>query len=131
VTDHEFCMAPGCERKREAKGLCNSHYRSWKRGNMPDHEPPAPRTALHACTIEGCGNGGRITRGMCMTHYKRWKRGTLEKPRYSRLRGSVGMSTEWPYEFTKHQGTWYRRPTDSTEPWEIVPGFLAPMGVAA
>lgn len=76
------------------------------------------------CAVVDCGNevnkhkGG--ARGMCSKHYKRWKRGTLDKPRYARERGAVGMNTVFPFEVAKIDGDWYRRPTGSDDDWQLV-----------
>jgi hypothetical protein len=106
-----------------ARGLCNMHYRQWHRGVLEFDWVPGERQA-EPCTAEGCDRPGRFGHGLCDKHYRRWQRGTLDKPRYSRDRGSVGMNTQWPFEFEKIDGVWYRRPTGSEGRWELVPGFL-------
>ena len=71
------------------------------------------------CAIEGCGWKHKA-KGLCKRHYSQRQRGTLETPRYSKPRPTVGMSTEWPYDFTKMGDDWFRRPTNSQDDWQPV-----------
>lgn len=82
---------------------------------------------MKICEFETCDRSGKTLRGLCPMHYKRLMRGTLGRPegapRYRTPRTNVGKSLEWPFEFEKRGDTWFRRPTGSDEPWELVPGF--------
>jgi hypothetical protein len=55
------CKSEGCAKDVRAKGYCDRHYRSWRRGEMPK-----PR--YNTCHAEGCRKP-RSRRGLCDEHY--------------------------------------------------------------
>lgn len=56
------CTIEGCEKRVKARGMCPSHYQTWRRANLPQPE----------CSVEGCSKSA-VARGWCHSHYKRWE----------------------------------------------------------
>ena len=52
------------------------HIRSVKCGHLArePHRRNLAMARLYSCSVDGCTNGGEITRGWCPMHYRRWKR---------------------------------------------------------
>ncbi len=65
-----ICWIGDCGSSAIARGLCNAHYRRWRRnpGGQVQPEPPRPKPT---CSIEGCASEVKA-RGWCRKHYKRW-----------------------------------------------------------
>lgn len=65
-----LCSIEGCGRPHIARGWCNNHWKRWRR-----HGDPlgmfVPQTT---CSVEGCGNVGKISLGMCNKHVIRWRK---------------------------------------------------------
>jgi hypothetical protein len=60
--DEASCSVEGCKRPYRAKGYCNVHYRTWRRGEMEGH------TARYKiCTKEGCRKP-RAAGSLCAEH---------------------------------------------------------------
>ena len=49
------CSAPGCRKKYFARGFCESHYRKWRRKQVPP------------CSVRDCGRPA-LRRGLCESH---------------------------------------------------------------
>lgn len=67
-----LCSIVGCGGKVDARGLCNKHYKRWRKYGDPLWlKPPTP---IVKCSIKGCdnpsGHGGG--RGWCKHHYMLW-----------------------------------------------------------
>lgn len=52
------CSADGCARRVQARGLCNTHYSQWYKGNAP------------LCPVEGCERRAWAG-GLCSPHSRR------------------------------------------------------------
>lgn len=57
------CKAENCAKEVRAKGYCDRHYRSWRRGKLGK-----PR--YNVCTEEGCRKP-RSRRSLCEEHFAR------------------------------------------------------------
>jgi hypothetical protein len=57
------CKVKGCQRPYRAKGYCRTHYRAWRRGDLPK-----PR--YKRCKKEGCAKP-MVRRGYCEEHAKK------------------------------------------------------------
>jgi len=55
------CKAQNCEKEVRAKGYCDRHYRSWRKGKLGK-----PRYTV--CTEEGCRKP-RSRRSLCAEHF--------------------------------------------------------------
>lgn len=77
---HSICSIADCVSAPIAKGLCNAHYRRWRRA--PDGPiQPAPKPPKPQCSVEGCDSLTK-GRGLCGMHYKRMSdHGSTELPR--------------------------------------------------
>jgi len=69
---HKLCTVDQCGDVVYAKGLCQKHYRRWRKHGDAHYErpkkvsqPKCPPPTV--CSVEGCGQG------YCQTHYNRWK----------------------------------------------------------
>lgn len=61
------CKVESCGKEARAKGYCDRHYRSWKKGKLGK---PRYRT----CVEEGCRRP-RTRRSLCLEHFgKRYSR---------------------------------------------------------
>lgn len=76
------CSVDGCESRGEIrKGLCNMHYRRWRRHGDPEGGgPPQDRTAFSppvcgasTCKVHGCESSVRAL-GFCSAHHGRFKK---------------------------------------------------------
>lgn len=56
-------MIAGCERKCEARGRCNAHYRAWR----------YEREGHPKCSVEDC-NDPVYGKGWCNRHWNRWRK---------------------------------------------------------
>jgi len=54
------CKIKGCKRPFRAKGYCVTHYKAWRRGELP-------RARYRRCKKEGCGKP-MARRGYCAEH---------------------------------------------------------------
>ena len=60
-----------------AKGLCQKHYRRWRKHGDALYERPKKESQPKCppptvCSVEGCG-ATHYGQGHCQTHYNRWK----------------------------------------------------------
>jgi hypothetical protein len=55
------CKAADCDKTVRAKGYCDRHYRSWRKGKMGKPRHPS-------CNEAGCGKAP-LRRGLCADHY--------------------------------------------------------------
>ena len=62
------CKIEGCEKPTHARGLCNAHYKRWRKHGDPAYQRPNPD-----CSIEDCGKR-HYARGWCRMHHERWRR---------------------------------------------------------
>jgi hypothetical protein len=64
----------------EARGLCHTHYRKWRRG-AATYDAPLMRTQKNLyshCTVDGCDRE-HYAKGWCYRHYQRvWAGNPLE-----------------------------------------------------
>ena len=82
-----ICKVEGCDRRREAQGLCTRHYANAR--NHGEIGRVRPHGDLPSCAVEGCEGVG-VSRGMCPLHYGRWRRyGDPEKTLISHVRYSA------------------------------------------
>lgn len=99
------CTIDGCDRQHVARGLCELHYRRWRRtGSTADPEKPA------GCGEEGCTRPHEA-RGLCRLHYRRLQRAELSprctvddctRPRYS-ADGLCQTHDRWQRRRAKHR----------------------------
>ena len=61
MADVTTCKAADCDKAVRAKGYCDRHYRSWRKGKMgkPRHR---------SCNEAGCGKAP-LRRGLCADHF--------------------------------------------------------------
>ena len=83
------CEIEGCDRKHEAKGMCQKHYMS---DYYAKHYQPVPPKPPRLCEVEGCENR-HDARGYCKSHYGRYQRGTLD-PNAPRGRPNAKLNAE-------------------------------------
>jgi hypothetical protein len=68
---HDICTVDGCDRKHHARGLCGTHYLSFKRGATTFAPIRArERNKPPECTEDGCHEPVKA-KGLCKTHYQR------------------------------------------------------------
>jgi hypothetical protein len=69
------CTVEGCERWSKSKiGLCNLHYKKWKRYGDPLSTHQIRKTMLSKiCKADGCDRLPVSKIGYCSMHYYRWK----------------------------------------------------------
>ncbi len=67
------CKVPGCN--REPRGsYCSMHARrKWRTGSVGPVVTLAENRPT-VCSVDGCENGGKLTRGWCKMHWYRWRR---------------------------------------------------------
>jgi hypothetical protein len=84
--DERLCSHPdGCERPKHARGVCEMHYRRWKKWG---HMGGAERLRLSRgdiCSIEGCDRE-QLARHLCSRHY--------DQQRYERVASIMICSVE-------------------------------------
>ena len=129
------CIHEACRKPVRCRGLCESHYRKWKRGSISVPRVP-PRKGMPAqgrvCSSENCDRGADA-KGLCLMHYKRqrrWGSPTGSAPRASlkeyfdaRVRAGdvvparpgLGRCVEWiggknpaGYGLARHRTLWRR-----------------------
>ena len=63
MSNQDTCKAEGCDKEVRAKGYCDRHYRSWRKGKMgkPRHR---------SCNEKGCGKAP-LRRGLCLDHFSK------------------------------------------------------------
>lgn len=64
-----FCVEPDCGKQVVGRGLCNAHYKQWRRNGSI--EVRALR-ARNECSIDGCGKWAR-SHSLCQAHALRFK----------------------------------------------------------
>lgn len=67
----EPCSVDGCDNRRHARTLCDSHYSRWLRRGDPLSTPSG--FVASECSIEGCEKPSSA-RGWCSAHYSKWRR---------------------------------------------------------
>jgi hypothetical protein len=61
-TDGQACSIKDCKRPYRAKGLCVTHYKLWRRGELEGH-----KARYKTCSKEGCRKP-REFGGLCAEH---------------------------------------------------------------
>lgn len=89
------CTAKGCDKKRTARGMCNAHYRLWRRENGPH------------CSVEGCEQpvGGRE---WCDAHYANWRTTGDPIPRIGSGARTRGAHHNWTGDEPTYAGVHLR-----------------------
>lgn len=64
------CSVAGCARLVHGQGLCNTHYRQWRRANGFDHEQ---HVSSKTCSVDGCDRPVHGL-GLCALHHLRQRR---------------------------------------------------------
>ena len=59
------CKVEGCKRPYRAKGYCVTHYKKWRRGEMP------VKSRYKTCSSEKCRKA-IFKFGLCKEHYQSW-----------------------------------------------------------
>lgn len=67
-----LCAANNCEKPREIRNLCKSHYRRWQRGNLSSPKP-LKQPLGETCNVPACDRKPR-SKGLCKAHYDRFKK---------------------------------------------------------
>jgi len=68
------CAIAGCERLRYSRGICEAHYRRWRRtGSLDEATPIGVRAPSLRCAVPDC-TGTAVEREWCHGHYQRWLR---------------------------------------------------------
>lgn len=65
------CTTEGCESPHAARGLCQAHYRKWRR--LPEATNARVNVDQRRCSIEDC-DGAHQAQGYCQKHYTRLKK---------------------------------------------------------
>jgi len=94
----KFCTLPGCDRPLKARGMCGSHYKTWRMKNTKT-----------LCTLDGC-NEPHVGKGYCSKHYKRFQATGSPDDRLTRTEIMTGMMSKstpdacvvWPYTENNH-----------------------------
>lgn len=97
------CPQPECGRPVVARGLCDGHYRQFKRG---DPLAPIPRAVRYAptCTFDGC-DGKHFSAGLCAGHWQQRNKGRELAPI---IRGRSQADRFWE-KVEKSQTCWMWR----------------------
>lgn len=69
------CLVQCCKRASEKRGMCNAHYKRWKKqGKDFDKSPIDDRHHMgQECLVDGC-DGRNYGLGYCSAHYRRLKK---------------------------------------------------------
>ena len=75
----KLCSVEGCNRKHEAKGYCDKHYKQFKKHGRIIDDELKPKN----CLVEGC-NEKHYGKGYCLKHYTQVRKygTTLERTIY-------------------------------------------------
>ncbi len=63
MADEKRCSVKGCKRPYRARGYCVTHFKKWRRGEMPH-----PRYKI--CSREACRKPATARWGLCEEHFK-------------------------------------------------------------
>lgn len=64
------CTVENCDRRVNARGYCDAHYRKWREYGNPLHVHSCYATKV--CTIDSCDR--RVNaKGLCHNHYRKWR----------------------------------------------------------
>lgn len=83
------CVIEGCERRRDSRGMCKSHWGRWRRHGDPLAGGSSPTGGN--CTVDDCDRP-HAARGLCVMHWYRWRRNgdpAIAKPRLAIMPGSA------------------------------------------
>ena len=61
-----LCSVSGCNKAIVGRGLCDTHYRRWRRHGVTDRLTVTPSE----CSVEGC-SGKHFAKGYCSKHWQR------------------------------------------------------------
>ncbi len=64
MVEAKKCKIKDCKRPYRAKGYCNVHYKSWRKGEYG-------KKRYKTCSTEGCRKP-MVKKGMCEQHYGAW-----------------------------------------------------------
>lgn len=106
LREPKFCEWPGCDRERNADGLCPMHYQRKRNGRDMD-APVRPHRKkgepLPRCIIQDCDNPKHAANGMCGMHYQRMKDGRpMEAPKL--VRGGGWVEAKGGYRKMRRNG---------------------------
>lgn len=89
------CSIGGCDGAGQLRrGMCEPHYRRWKRYGDPHGRAPQPDWT---CAVPGCTIHEQTRQHMCEMHYRRWRRnGTAGQPGSLLIRGD-DLTRFWSY----------------------------------
>ena len=72
MAEAKKCKIEGCKRPFRAKGYCVTHYKKWRRGEMP-------HARFRWCFTPECKNR-EFARGLCKDHYEKKYAGKKPTP---------------------------------------------------
>src|SRR5690349_5844794 len=66
------CNTEGCERPSQGRGMCNTHYQRWLRGDRRASGNMRPYNPGATCKAPDCESTSKA-KGYCGSHYMLWR----------------------------------------------------------